>query len=147
MFRTQWEEHNNYKLIRLNSYQWLVFWIYGNASLIPQFHQKYGVKRQKGYFTCSSKNFELHGFSCRHVLVVLSSCYDYTEPNHPDFTLCHWKEFHYYSSLGSPTSCTSMLQENFDTLPYNDVSIFFLRVAEQYFFNPIYKHIINFLNF
>ena len=121
MFSNQWDEHKNYQPIKVKSYQWLVVWIKERAiSLIPQFHRTYIVICEKGYFSCTCKYFELHGFACRHLLAVLSSCSDYPEPNHHDFAVCHWKEFHHYYSLGSPMNNNDTLRDQFEYLRNND---------------------------
>ena len=52
---------------------------------------------------------------------MFSSCSDYTEPNHHDFALFHWKDFHHYYSSGSPIFGTTELQETFEFFHNNDV--------------------------
>lgn len=65
--------------------------------------------------------FYLHGFACRHVMVVLSSRYNYTETSQHDFAPCYWKEYYHYYSLVPPNFGTTTLQEKSEVFWNNDL--------------------------
>ena len=119
MFKRQWDERTNYDSIKVREHQWLVIRTKDRKpSLIPQFYRTYVVNCDHGFFTCSCKHFELNGFACRHLLKVLTSCSDYTEPTHHDFSVAHWKEYHLRSST---ISSSDTLQDKFMYLQDHDV--------------------------
>lgn len=67
------------------------------------------MKRWKGYFALSYNNFELNGFSCRHMLKILIKCYGYTKPSNYDLSVSNFKEHHHCYSLDSTTCSTIRL--------------------------------------
>ena len=119
MFKRQWDERTNYASIKVTKDEWLVIRTADRKpSVIPQFSRTYTVRCKDGFFTCSCKHFELNGFACRHVLKVITSCSDYTEPTHHDFSVCHWKEYYLYSLSGS----NKLLHDKLQFLRDNDIT-------------------------
>ena len=114
----QWKSSTRYMNCKISSNTWLVKrlpleQVSHTCKLIPSFINTNTVHVQNDVMYCSCCLYERFGLPCRHMLHVLRSFPDYSEPSKIDISVLWWKSYYQFGYQTNPEQIviSKLLQE------------------------------------